>query len=137
MLLGSQKRSSILLSAKNITFLADMGISQTTVKWLKEQGFDAFHVRDMNLHRATDTAIINKARNEKHILLTCDLDFARILSASGEDCPSVIIFRLENETPANINKRLKQILQESLEACLNGAIIIVEESRHRIRKLPI
>jgi len=126
-----------LPSVKNITFLADMGISQTTVKWLKEQGFDAFHVRDMNMHRATDTEILEKARNDKHIVLTCDLDFGEILSATGEDCPSVIIFRLENETPEHINKRLKQVLQESLEALLKGAIIVVEEGRHRIRKLPI
>ena len=124
-------------SVKNITFLADMGISQTTVKWLKEQGFDAFHVRDMNMHRATDTEILEKARNDKHIVLTCDLDFGEILSATGEDCPSVIIFRLENETPEHINKRLRQVLQESLEALLKGAIIVVEEGRHRIRKLPI
>ena len=124
-------------SVKNITFLTDMGISQTTVKWLKEQGFDAFHVRDMNMHRATDTEILEKARNDKHIVLTCDLDFGEILSATGEDCPSVIIFRLENETPGHINKRLKQVLQESLEALLKGAIIVVEEGRHRIRKLPI
>ncbi len=124
-------------SAKNITFLADMGISQTTVKWLKEQGFDAFHVRDMNMHRATDTEILEKARNHEHIVLTCDLDFGEILSATGEDCPSVVIFRLENEKPEHINKRLKQVLQESLEALIQGAIIVVEEGRHRIRKLPI
>ena len=124
-------------SAKNITFLADMGISQTTVKWLKEQGFEAFHVRDMNMHRATDTEILEKARNDKHIVLTCDLDFGEILSATGEDCPSVVIFRLENEKPEHINKRLKQVLQESLEALIQGAIIVVEEGRHRIRKLPI
>jgi predicted nuclease of predicted toxin-antitoxin system len=126
-----------LPSAKNITFLADMGISQTTVKWLKEQGFDAFHVRDMNMHRATDTEILGKARNHEHIVLTCDLDFGEILSATGEDCPSVVIFRLENEKPEHINKRLKQVLQESLEALIQGAIIVVEEGRHRIRKLPI
>ncbi|WP_442891710.1 DUF5615 family PIN-like protein [Dissulfurispira sp.] len=33
-------------------FIADMGISQTTVQWLKEQGFDAVHVRDMGMHRS-------------------------------------------------------------------------------------
>lgn len=46
-------------------FIADMGISQTTVKWLREQGFDAIHVRDINLHRAPDTAIVKKAIEEK------------------------------------------------------------------------
>lgn len=126
-----------MLSAKNITFLADMGISQATVKWLREQGFDAFHVRDMNMYRATDAEILEKAKNHEHIVLTCDLDFGEILSATGEDCPSIVIFRLENETPGHINKRLKQVLQESSEVLIQGAIIVVEEGRHRIRKLPI
>ena len=123
--------------AKSITFLADMGISQTTVEWLKEQGFDVFHVRDMNMHRAPDPEILEKARNDKRVVLTCDLDFGEILSASGEDCPSVIIFRLEDETPEHVNKRLKQALPESIEALIKGAIVVVEEGRHRIRRLPI
>lgn len=87
-------------------FLTDMGISQTTVKWLKEQGFNAVHVRTLNMHRASDIEIVEKAKNDKSVILTCDLDFGEILSASGEDCPSVIIFRLENETPEHVNKRL-------------------------------
>lgn len=124
-------------SAKAMKFLADMGISQTTVKWLKEQGFDAVHVRNMDMHRASDPEILQKARNDKRIVLTCDLDFGEILSASGEDCPSVIIFRLENETPEHVNKRLKQVLPESTEALIKGAIVVVEEGRHRIRRLPI
>lgn len=118
-------------------FLADMGISQTTVKWIKEQGFDAVHVRDMNMHRAPDPEILEKAKNDTGIVLTCDLDFGEMLSASGEDCPSVIIFRLEDETPEHVNRRLKQVLPESTEALIKGAIIVVEEGRHRIRRLPI
>lgn len=126
-----------MLSAKSMKFLADMGVSQTTVKWLKEQGFDAVHVRDMNMHRASDTEILGKARDNKRIVLTCDLDFGEILSASGEDYPSVIIFRLEDETPEHINKRLKQVLPESTDALTNGAIVVVEEGRHRVRRLPV
>ncbi|MBI4823887.1 MAG: DUF5615 family PIN-like protein [Nitrospirae bacterium] len=118
-------------------FFADMGISQTTVKWLKEQGFDAIHVRDINMHRASDTEIVRKAVEEGRVILTCDLDFGGIISASREKFPSAIILRLENETPNNINRRLKQILKESSEALIKGAIISVEETRHRVRLLPV
>jgi len=118
-------------------FIADMGISQTTVKWLKAQGFDAIHVRDLSMHRSSDTEIVKKAKREKRIVLTCDLDFGDIVSASGEKCPSVIILRLENETPNNVNSRLKQVLKESSEDLEKGAIISVEETRHRVRPLPL
>lgn len=89
------------------------------------------------MHRASDPEILEKAKDTKSIVLTCDLDFGEILSASGEDCPSVIFLRLENETPEHVNKRLKQVLTESVEALIKGAIVVVEEGRHRIRKLPI
>ncbi len=114
-----------------------MGISQTTVKWLKEHGVNAVHVRDMNMHCAPDSEILEKAKSNRCIILTCDLDFGEILSASGEDCPSVIIFRLEDETPEHVNRRLAQVLSESTEALKKGAIIVVEEGRHRIRRLPV
>ena len=59
------------------------------------------------------------------------------MAISGEVYPSVIIFRLQNERPANINRRLEQVLRESSNALEKGAIISVEEARHRVRLLPI
>ena len=45
-------------------FLADMGISQSTVKWLREKGYDAVHLREEDLHKMSDKDIVKKARNE-------------------------------------------------------------------------
>lgn len=118
-------------------FLADMGVSQSTVLWIKEQGFDAVHVRDEGMKDASDAKILEKARKEERIILTYDLDFGDLMSASKETYPSVIILRLENETPLNVNKRLKQVLEESSEALVRGAILSVEETRHRVRLLPL
>ena len=118
-------------------FLGDMGVSQAAIKWLKGQGFDAIHVRDINMRRSLDGEILSKAKNEGRIVLTCDLDFGTLLAASGECTPSVIIFRLENETPVNVIKRLKRVLYESHDTLIKGSIIVVEEGRHRVRKLPI
>lgn len=122
---------------ENIKFLADMGISQTIVHWLKEQGFEVVHIRDINMHRSLDSEILAEAKKDNRIVLTCDLDFGDLLAASGESYPSVVIFRLENETPSNMIKRLKQVLVESSEALRSGAVITVEEARHRVRVLPI
>ncbi len=118
-------------------FLADMGISQTTVIWLREKGYDALHVRELFMHRASDVEIISRASAEGRIVLTCDLDFGDIMSASKEKCPSVVIFRLENEAPSNVIRRLQQVLKESADSLLKGAVISVEETRHRVRLLPL
>jgi predicted nuclease of predicted toxin-antitoxin system len=118
-------------------FLADLCISQSSVKWLREQGHEAVHARDINLHRAADEEIIGTARANGMIVLTCDLDFGDIMAASREKYPSVLIFRLDNSVPGNINRRLLQVLQESYIALSEGALIIVEEARHRVRLLPV
>ncbi len=59
-----------------------------------------------------------------------------LIAASGEICPGVIIFRLQNERPENVNRRLEQVLEESFDALEKGAIISVEEARYRVRLLP-
>lgn len=135
--MACQRRTAPCGLIDYMKFIADMGISQTTVKWLREQGFDAIHVRDINLHRASDAAIVKKAIEEERVVITCDLGFGDIVSASGKNLPSVIILRLANETPVNVNKRLKQVLKESSDVLIKGAIISVEETRHRVRLLPL
>jgi len=118
-------------------FITDMGISNTTVKWLRSIGHDAIHLRDQGLERSSDFDIIKKAQTEKRIIITCDLDFGSIMAYTSDVSPGIIILRLKNETPANVNERLAQVFEQSSD-CLDGSsIIIVEESFHRIRKLPI
>ena len=63
-------------------FLADMGVSQRVVQWLRDEGHDAKHLREEGLHRLPDRQILEKATTENRILLTFDLDFAEILALS-------------------------------------------------------
>lgn len=118
-------------------FLGDMGISQSTVAFLRDKGFDAVHLREQNLQRLPDSEIIQKGHAEGRIILTCDLEFGSLMAASGNIQPSVILFRLEDETPENVNRKLLDVFESSQDALAQGAIIVVEEARHRIRLLPI
>ena len=118
-------------------FLADMGISQKTIRWLRDQEYNVTHLRELNLQKEIDKNIFELALDENRIVLTFDLDFAEILAASGEKAPSVIIFRLKNAKPENVNKCLAKVLQDSAEALEEGSIISVTDHRHRVRRLPI
>ncbi len=118
-------------------FLADMGISQTTVKWLRSEGNDAIHLRDENLQTLEDSLIIIKARSEKRIILTFDLDFAALMAVSNEKFPSIVILRLKNQKYSNQISKIKSILDESSLSLMNGAIISVDESSFRVKHLPI
>ena len=51
-------------------FLADMGVSQQVVAWLRAAGHDAVHLRDEGLHRLPNGEIFRKAGREQRIVLT-------------------------------------------------------------------
>ena len=53
------------------------------------------------------------------------------------DKPSVIIFRLGDERPESVNTRLSSVLAERVTELESGALILVEDTRYRVRKLPI
>ena len=118
-------------------FLADAGILPRTVEFLRLCGHDAVHVRELALQRATDRELIDKARADSRVLLTFDLDFGEILALGVVDHPSVVIFRLTNERADAVNRRLEVVLAEQAEALNSGALVLVEDARYRVRRLPI
>jgi predicted nuclease of predicted toxin-antitoxin system len=118
-------------------FLLDMGISPKTADFLRNLGYDTIHLHDLESDRSTDPAVLQMARNEGRILLTHDLDFGELIAASGANTPSVIIFRLRNMNPRNVNRFLKGIITEHREALEKGAIVSVTEGQVRIRLLPL
>ena len=118
-------------------FLADMGLGRSTVNWLKSQGYEAKHLRDEGLQRLPDDEIFAKAKSEGRIILTFDLGFGDIAAAAGTNLPSVIIFRLQDERPPNVNRCLEVVLREAADELKKGAIISADDIRYRIRHLPI
>lgn len=118
-------------------FLADMGISPRTVNWLKAAGYDAVHLVDEGFERLPDDEILVKARGEGRILLTVDLDFGYLLAVSKATLPSVILFRLGNESYQIINERLAEMLLRFEQDLAAGAIISVRDGDFPVRQLPI
>ncbi|MBV6342361.1 DUF5615 family PIN-like protein, partial [Candidatus Magnetobacterium casense] len=80
--------------------------------------------------------IFDKAYAENRIVLTFDLDFGEIIALSGGRTISVIIFRLHNTRTPHVIERLCRVLKDSRQAIEDGAIVVVEEFRHRVRRLP-
>ncbi len=118
-------------------FLANMGISTRTVIWLRQQGHDAVHLREEGLQRAVDEDILKKARAEERIVLTMDLDFGYLLAISKEQLPSVVLFRLEDESSEMVNQRLANVIAQCASDLEAGAVISVSEAAIRVRLLPI
>ena len=118
-------------------FLADMGVSLRVVEWLRSSGHDAIHLRDEGLQTLPNGEIFQKALREERIVLTFDLDFGEIVAASGGRSVSVIVFRLRNTRADFVIQRLEAVLGQSAKDMAHGAVVLVEDGRHRVRRLPI
>jgi predicted nuclease of predicted toxin-antitoxin system len=116
-----------------------MGVSGGLVSWLRASGHDAVHLREQDLHRLPDHSVFDKAANEARIVLTFDLDFGEILALSRGRIVSVVLFRLNNTATAFVIGRMRLLCEDAVAvaALEAGAIVVVEDGRYRIRRLPL
>ena len=123
----------------SLRFLADMGISPRCIEWLRMKGYDALHLYEQRLHKLSDGEVLLKAKDEQRILLTMDLDFARLVSKAGtDDLPTVVIFRLSDQRPQTVYARLIAALpdiERVMKQC--NSIFSVDDKKIRVRRLPI
>lgn len=105
--------------------------------YLRTLGHHAKHLHEEGLARLADEKILEKARNERAILLTHDLDFGELMAVSQAQLPSVILFRLSDMRPDNVNHRLQQIIQCYATELEQGAIFSITDKQVRVRRLPI
>jgi predicted nuclease of predicted toxin-antitoxin system len=120
-----------------VKFLLDMGISPLTAACLRETGHEAVHLHQEQLDKLPDPDVLSKARDEAAVLVAHDLDFPDLLAASGAKLPSVVLLRLRNMRPENVNRHLRLVLDHYEPALREGAILTVTEGRIRQRLLPI
>ena len=117
-------------------FLADVGVSLRVVEWLRNNGHDTKHLREEGLHRMPNGEIFEKAIDENRIIITFDLDFGEVVALSKGKKASVILFRLPNTRTSHVISRLSTALKDAAHALGEGAVVVIEESRHRVRDLP-
>jgi predicted nuclease of predicted toxin-antitoxin system len=117
-----------------VRFLADMGVHRRVVDWLDDRGDDVAHLSDLGLQTLPDARIFEKAIAERRVVLTFDLDFGEITAHAKGKRTGVVLFRLHNTRADHVIDRLAQVLATSSAALEGGAIVIVEEGRHRVRR---
>jgi predicted nuclease of predicted toxin-antitoxin system len=118
-------------------FLVDSALSPTLARYLIEAGHDAVHVRDRGLATAIDDDVLALADREHRVLLSQDTDFGTLLALHRARRPSFVLFRCDNKQSEFLVKLLLVQLDEIHEDLESGSVIVIEETRVRIRHLPI
>lgn len=119
-------------------FLLDQNLSERLAELISEAGHDAIHVRSLELSTAPDEVILAHAEEEDRVLVSTDTDFGALLAAGHRRKPSVILFRRERpRRPQPQAVLLLNHLDAVASALDEGAIVVIEEGRIRIRALPI
>ena len=118
-------------------FLLDENLPPSLADKLKTIGYQARHVIEIGYNSTPDFKIAAFAAASGEIILTHDTDFGTILALTGNDKPSVILFRWQSIGVMSLFQFLEKHLPQLEEELDNGCFIAVDDNKIRVRPLPL
>ena len=117
--------------------LVDEALQNAVALSLTEAGHDAVHVRLLGLAGHTDDEVMGLALGEDRVLVTTDTDFGTILALTGAAGPNVLLLRGVGDCAEERVAAILDVLPRIEYELSQGAVVVIEEDRYRIRYLPI
>jgi predicted nuclease of predicted toxin-antitoxin system len=117
-----------------MNFLADESCAGPVIRGLQEAGHDVVAIAEI-AKGATDEEVLERALNEKRVLITEDRDFGELVYARGRPSTGVIPVRFHSRArrakPATVVGAVNK-----LGARLQDAFTVVEPGRVRVSSRP-
>ncbi len=113
-------------------FIADINITQTVIKNLKQEGHDVLDIKKQN-PRISDIELVKLAQRQGRIILTHDKDFEYLTTISKYQV-GVIAIRLKTQTVQHHFIKLNELLSGKTQAVLNKSLTIITEESIELRE---
>ena len=118
-------------------FLVDVNLSPRWVERLNVRGYTAIRWTEIGASNASDEEIMRYAAKEGYTVLTHDQDFSTLLALSREGAPSVVLLRLSSLRVDRVGERVLKGIEAAERDIGEGAIVVIEDKRVRVRSLPM
>lgn len=111
--------------------MVDESTGAAVVKQLRDLGHDVFSVAEA-MPQAKDVDILERAAQERRIVLTNDKDFGELAFRSGQAHHGIVLFRLRDEGTGHRVHMLRLLLNQHAGQ-LENHFVVVTENGIRIR----
>jgi predicted nuclease of predicted toxin-antitoxin system len=119
-----------------LKFLVDQDVYALTIQLLLRLGHDVVTAAERKLDRASDSDVLNSARDDERIVVTRDRDFGALVFAESQGW-GVIYLRIVGTNMRAVHDELERVLALYDEPGLLRSFVVVGPGRHRIRHGPI
>ena len=101
------------------------------------ENIESVHWSAVGNPRAEDTEIAEWAQVNEYIVFTHDLDFGAMLAMTQAESPSVVQVRAQDTLPSRLAMTVITVMRENEALLEQGALIVIDEARARVRILPL
>lgn len=118
-----------------IRFLIDADLPRSVRTALRQRGYLADDVRDLDLGTATDEAVLHHAMAHGYTVISADRGFSNLLRFLLGTHQGIIVARFPRHTPARTKVRLLlRWIPTLLEEDIKGNLLIIQPKGIRIRR---
>ena len=121
----------------SLKIVVDMNLTPEWIPFLTAQGYNAVYWRNVGKCYDHDSTIMLWAVLNGHVVLSNDLDFSSLLALTRMSGPSVVQIRRKLLLPDHLGKELVFVLRTCEAELSKSALVVMTETKCRIRILPL
>jgi predicted nuclease of predicted toxin-antitoxin system len=118
------------MTSESLRFLADESCDFSVVRYLRAEGYDVSAVCE-TMQRSVDHEVIERAYQEKRILITEDKDFGGLVFVSHMDSNGVILIRYPGSARSELPQVIGKFVREHSQDIV-GTFVVVQPGQIRI-----